>query len=186
MDAAESRLRTSASSLHPCGQLPFPPAQLSWPPLKQTSVPAQDLVIPRGQTMLCVCFKPLHVWSSVVVKGWFSLPQKSLEATLAVGFLGGRLHQERQQQGPFRWQPAMSSFRELPATCQGVAAEAMLCVFAMTCEYQGPCTGWRCSSWASYSRVWLEAPEDQFTQAPGHFPTNSFSMCLVPLTMPRS
>lgn len=61
-----------------------------------------DLAMPRGQTMLCVCFKPLHVWSSVIVKGWFPLPQKSLEAALAVGFLGDRLHQERQQQGPFR------------------------------------------------------------------------------------
>lgn len=48
---------------------------------------------------------------------WCALPQKKLEAMPAVGFLDGRSHWERQQQGPLRQQPTVSPGRELPATC---------------------------------------------------------------------
>ena len=106
--------------------------------------------------------------------------QKRLEAVPAVGFLGSRLYRERQQQGPSGRQPTVSPRGDPSATCRVVAAEGMLCVFAMTCEYQAPCTSQRCSSWASHSRAWLEAPEDQFTQAPECFPTNSCTTCLIP------
>lgn len=52
--------------------------------------------------------------------------------------------------------------------------------FAATQEYQAPRTGQRSSSWASHSQAWLEAPEAQFTQEPGCFPTSS-AACLVPI-----
>lgn len=145
--------------------------------MTQALVSAQVLAVPWGTDRpCCEAVFNLCVFGAVwLSSGCFALPQKRLKTAMAVG-----LHQERQQRGPFGWQPTVSPGGQLSAICRAVAAEGMLRVFATTRECQAPRTGQRCSSWASRSRVWLKAPEDQFTQAPGCFPTNGCTVCLVP------